>query len=154
MHKTELITKLDNSLSLEQILEISKSDKLEIISFKNLGGEIGIHLILKPSLSSVLLQDVFVVTSYENAVEYRIVDNIDGLFIEIKEVNEYEQIEKCVIFGGKKQIESFLIADGNATPNNSINFGLLNYSNELQNIISRLEIIIDELNEKTKGTEI
>jgi hypothetical protein len=121
--------------------------KLEVISFRRLNGEIGMHLNLKSELLPTLIQDAFVSTSYKDCVEYHYC-NAENLLIEILEVNDHDQIEKCVIAGKKEHIESFLIADGNATPNNPINFKTINFPEELSYAISRMEFSIDEMIEK------
>lgn len=121
--------------------------KLEIISFIRLNGEIGMHLNLKSDLLPTLIQDAFVCTSYKDCVEYHYC-NAENLLIEILEVNDSDQITKCNIAGKKEHIESFLIADGHATPDHPINFKTINFPEELSFAISRMEWSIDEMIEK------
>jgi len=120
--------------------------KLEVISFRRNNGEIGMHLNLKSELPT-LIQDAFVCTSYKDCVEYHYC-NAENLLIEILKVNEYDQIEKCIIAGKKEHIESFLIADGHATPNHAIDFKTIHFPDELEYVINRMEWSIDEIIEK------
>jgi len=121
--------------------------KLEVISFRRNNGEIGMHLNLKSELLPTLIQDAFVCTSYKDCVEYHYC-NADNLQIEILEVNDSDQITKCNIAGKKEHIESFLIADGHATPNHPIDFETIHLPGELEYAINRMEWFIDEIIEK------
>ena len=130
-----------------------EGQKLEVISFRRNDSEIGMHLNLKSELSPILIQDVFVCTSYKDCVEYHYCEPKD-LIIEILEVNNHDQISKCIIAGNKRQIESFLIASGEATPNNPIDFKTVNFPEELATAMSRVNFSIDEIIEKIKEANL
>jgi len=133
---------------LNENIERFAGKSLEIISFYKRDGEIGINFNLKASIPQ-LIQDVFVITDYQDCIEYIVDDTCDNLYIEIVKVNNHNQVEECIICGNKKQVQGVLLANGEATPDNPIDFKSINLPEEMRMAISSFEIMLHNLEEKT-----
>jgi len=132
---------------LNENMERFVGKSLEVISFYKRDGEIGINFNLKASIPQ-LIQDVFVITDYQDCIEYHVDEKYEELYIEIVKVNEYNQVEECIICGNKKQVQSILIANGEATPENAIDFKSVNLPDELRIAVSTFEMMLQDLKDK------
>tara|TARA_R110001599_G_scaffold331689_1_gene546625 strand:- start:343 stop:765 length:423 start_codon:yes stop_codon:yes gene_type:complete len=132
---------------LNENIERFAGKSLEIISFYKRDGEIGINFNLKASIPQ-LIQDVFVITDYQDCIEYHVDEKYEELYIEIVKVNDHNQVEECIICGNKQQIQSILVANGEATPNNPIDFKSVNFPEEMRMAVSTFEMMLQDLQEK------
>jgi len=133
---------------LNENIERFTGKSLEVISFFKRDGEIGINFNLKASIPQII-QEVFVITDYQDCIQYIIDDTCNELYIEIVKVNNHNQVEECIICGNKKQVQGIMLANGEATPDNPIDFKSINLPEEMRMAISSFEMMLDTIKETT-----